>query len=263
MSTNVLLQTRGLTKRFGGLVAVDGVDLDVKQGEIHALIGPNGAGKTTVLNLITRIYAATAGTITFDGHDLRATRPHDLARLGLTRTFQHMELFPKLSALDNVVVGAAMLSKPSLFYALFAPPQARLSAEDAKQSAWAALAYVGLATYADRPAAELTGGQGRLLGLARALAGRPKLILLDELVAGLNSQETRDVANLVRRMRDERGITVLLIEHDMRFVMNLSDRITVLNFGRRIASGSRHEIERDPLVIEAYLGTGKIADALG
>lgn len=258
-----LLAVEGLTKRFGGLAALEDVSFGVGEGEIHALIGPNGAGKTTVLNLLTRIYRPTAGRMTMSGRDLSRARPHNVVEYGIARTFQHVELFPRLTVLDNVALGGVARGKLGLTESLFGLASSRESRRRSDREAVKQLERVGLAHLAGREARELTGGQARLVGLARALAARPKLLLLDELVAGLNSTETAEAATVVRSLRDEDGITLLVVEHDMRFVMSISDSITVLNFGRRIASGAREEVQNDEAVIEAYLGTGRYADAGG
>jgi ABC-type branched-subunit amino acid transport system ATPase component len=264
MSTgDMLLAVEGVSKRFGGLTALDNVSFNVARGEIHALIGPNGAGKTTMLNLLTRIYRATSGQITMEGRTLGEARQHEIARRGIGRTFQHVELFPRLTVLDNVAVGAVAHSRLDVVASLLGLRSAADARKRADEKAMRLLDDIGLAHLATKQARELTGGQARLVGLARALATEPKLLLLDELVAGLNSRETEEVAQIVRGLRDRHGITVLAVEHDMRFVMGISDRITVLNFGCRIASGTREEVRNDQAVIDAYLGTGRYSDAQG
>ena len=249
-----LLEIQGLGKRFGGLIALEDVGLSVEAGEIHALIGPNGAGKTTLLNLLTRVYEPSSGKIRFDGHDLLRRAPHEAIGLGLGRIFQHMELFPGLTVLENVLLGAHTRGRAGLVGSLLATRAARSERIQLEGEARHLLELVGLLDAADHRATTLTGGQARMLGLARALASRPKMLLLDELVAGLNSQERANAAELVRRLRAEHGLAALVIEHDMDFIMGIADRITVLNFGRRISQGLPEEIRRDPAVVEAYLG---------
>ena len=254
---DALLKVEGVTRRFGGVLAVDDVSFAVAPGEIHALIGPNGAGKTTMLNLLTRIYRPDSGAILFKGRSMQEVARHDVVRLGIGRTFQHVELFPRLTVLDNVALGAVAEGRLGVLESLLALPRNAASRRRADELAASLLDEIGLARVARREARSLTGGQARLVGLARALAGRPRLRLLDELVAGLNSDETEHAAGIVRGLRDRRGMTILVVEHDMRFVMGVSDSITVLNFGRCIASGSRAEVQNDAQVIEAYLGTGR------
>jgi branched-chain amino acid transport system ATP-binding protein len=250
------LELTKVSRFFGGLAALQDVDLSVSRSQIHALIGPNGAGKSTLLNVLTRIYDPTSGSMSFDGSDLVAHRAHELVKLGISRVFQHMELFPRLTVLENTVIGGHCLGKAGLFSGLLGLRSSTRERAALNERAMAALTYVGLQDFADMPASIMTGGQGRLLGFARALVSEPKLLLLDELVAGLNSAETAHVGRLVRRLRDERDITILVIEHDMRFIMDVADHITVLNFGRRIASGEPEQVRNDPDVVSAYLGTG-------
>ena len=256
-----MLVANAVSKSFGGLRAIDDASLTVEPGAIHALIGPNGAGKTTFLNMVTRIYQPDSGSIRFDGHDLLAAKPHDIARLGMSRIFQQVELFGALSVNDNVAIGGHVLRKAGMLAALVQSASARKEERDLMERVREALEFVGLSDLGEREAATLTGGQARLLGLARALVCAPKMVLLDELVAGLNSQERYEATLLVRRLRDERGTTILLIEHDMQFVMNLADRVSVLDFGRIIAHGTPQEVQADPAVIQAYLGGGKYGRA--
>ena len=258
-----LLEVQNVSRRFGGLVALEDVSFDVGQGHIHALIGPNGAGKTTLLNLLTGIFPPNSGQFLLAGETLAKTARHGFVRRGIARTFQHVELFPRLTVLDNVALGAVSRGRLGVFESLLALPAANASRRRADDEAAELLDEIGLADLRHREARELTGGQARLVGLARALAAKPKLLLLDELVAGLNSMETESAAQIVRGLRDKRGITVLAVEHDMRFVMGVSDRITVLSFGRLIATGTRTEIQSNETVIEAYLGTGRYSDAFG
>jgi branched-chain amino acid transport system permease protein len=246
-----LLAVEGLTKKFGGLVAVDNVSFSLRAGEILALIGPNGAGKTTSFNLITGALAASAGKMTFAGRDLSGVKPHQVAALGMARTFQHVKLRPMMPVIENVMLGCYGRTRTG-----FATGALKLDrAEEAAVRAQALheLHRVGLADKAGEPAGNLALGQQRLVEVARALAAAPVLIMLDEPAAGLRSLEKQALAALLRQLRAD-GMTVLLVEHDMEFVMGLADRVVVLDFGRKLAEGVPTEIQANPAVQEAYLG---------
>jgi branched-chain amino acid transport system ATP-binding protein len=249
-----LLRVDGLTRRFGGVVAVDGVSFDVAQGEIVGLIGPNGAGKTTVINLLSGLIRPTAGTIVFDGTRLDRLPPHRVTRAGVARTYQNIRLFRGLSALDNVIVGThTQTRQPFASRLAFAPP-VRREEEAARSAARALLDRVNLGDRARAIATSLPYGEQRRLEIARALASRPRLLLLDEPAAGMNPSEMAQLMALIRSLADA-GQTVLLIEHNMQVVMGVCDRLVVLNFGRKIAAGPPATISRDPEVIAAYLGS--------
>jgi branched-chain amino acid transport system ATP-binding protein len=255
MTAEPLLQIEGLSRRFGGLVAVDGVSLAVREGEIFGLLGPNGAGKTTLFNLISGITRPSGGTVRWRGTPITGLASHRVAALGMARTFQNLRLFSSLSCLDNVRVGLHRHSRQPRLQALLGTAAFRRRELALRGQALALLESVGIAEAAGRPSGDLSYGQRRRLEIARALACRPQLLLLDEPAAGMNPSEKQELAALIRRLRSEHQLTVLIIEHHVPLMMELCDRLAVLNFGRRIALGTPQQVRHDPAVIEAYLGT--------
>ncbi len=249
-----LLELREVTKRFGGLVAVDNMGLDIEEGEIRGIIGPNGAGKTTLFHLITGNYSLTNGKIKYNGKDITGLTPHEIAARGLVRTFQHTALFDKFTLLKNVEIACYLHAKVSLFGVVAHTPSTQRTQKKAEENAMEILEFMGLANLKDELAVNLPHGHQRALGIAIGMATDPKLLLLDEPVTGMNPTEKQAMVNLIRRISD-RGITIMIVEHDMKTVMGLCDKLSVLDFGKKIAEGSTEEILSNPQVIEAYLGT--------
>lgn len=254
MKSMAILELKGVTKKFGGLTAVDSVDLKVEENQICALIGPNGAGKTTVFNMITGAYQVSSGDVIFNGESICGKKPHQIVEKGIARTFQNIRLFKSATVLENVMTGFHCKTKTGMFNVVFQPGKCRREEEECRQKSLEILRFLGLEDVKDTAAGSIPYGHQRLLEIGRALATGPKLLLLDEPAAGMNPNETAELMKTIRFVRDHFDMTVLLIEHDMKLVSGICERLTVLNFGHMLAEGPTSEVLSNPEVIKAYLG---------